>query len=138
MSQVKVTICGSYRKHLDRIVEAKREFEKLGATVLRPRAETPVESADDELVRLEGDPAERRAVRAAQFEAIADSDLVYIVNPGGYVGSSATLEVGYAHRTGTPVVAAEEPFEADVADVVAAVGDPAAALRCLTERRASE
>lgn len=124
---VKVTIAGSYRKHFDRIVEAKREFEEQGAEVLRPRTET-VAASDSELVRLEGDPDDLREVREAQFEAIRGADVLYVVNPGGYVGSAATIEVGYAHRGGTPVVTSEPPFEADVAVLVAAVGSPAQAM----------
>jgi len=124
---VKVTIAGSYRKHFDRIAEAKRAFEAEGAEVLRPRTEE-VAASDNELVRLEGDPDDLRAVREAQFEAIRAADVLYVVNPGGYLGPSATIEVGYAHRGGIPVITSEPPFEADVAVLVAAVGSPAQAM----------
>lgn len=136
MKTAKVTIAGSYRKHLERILEAKQRFEALGAEVLRPRASTAVavSDADAELIRLEGDPEERRALRAAQFAAIAGSDLVYVVNPGGYVGGAATLEVGYAHRGESLIAASEAPFEADVADVVTIIGSPEEALQELRRR----
>ena len=92
-----VTISGSYHKHMERILIAKRQFEQLGAVVLRPRTERIV-SPEGALVRLEGDPLNVREVQLLQLEAIAASDLVYVVNPGGHVGASATLEVGDAWR----------------------------------------
>jgi len=125
--QAKVTISGSYRKHFDRIVEAKKAFEQLGAVVLRPETDV-VSSSDEELVRLEGDPEDLRAVQEAQLSAIAECDLLYVVNPGGYLGPSATLEVGYAHRAGIPVVTAEAAFEPAVAAVARGSGEPVEAL----------
>jgi hypothetical protein len=123
---VTVTIAGSYRKHFDRLVDAKQRFEALGAEVLRPHS-TTISSTDEELVRLEGDPDDARAVQAAQFSAISRSQLLYVVNPGGYVGASATLEIGYAFRQGALIVTAEQAFEAVVA-TIARVGLPEQAL----------
>ncbi len=129
MSDVKVTIAGSYNKHFDRIVEAKHTFEELGAEVLRPRSET-VRSKGEDLVRLEGDPDDETAIQKAQLEAIKASDLLYVVNPGGYVGSSATLEVGAAYAAGVAVVTSEPSFEA-VVRRLSQVGAPGTALEFL-------
>ena len=129
----KVTISGSYRKHLERILVAKRRFEELGATVLRPDTEEIVGS-ESALVRLQGDPDDLRAVQLLQLEAIAQSDIVYVVNPGGYVGASATLEVGDARRGGAFIVTAEPAFEEAVAAVVSGVGSPEDALRLLAAK----
>lgn len=122
-----ITISGSYRKHFDRLISVKKDFESLGANVLRPHSDE-ISSADEELVRLEGDPETLRAIQEKQLEALRDSDLVYVVNPGGYLGPSATLEVGYAHRAGTPVFTSEAPFEPAVAAVISGVVTPGEAL----------
>lgn len=127
MTDLQVTIAGSYKKHLDRIVEAKRLFEELGAVVLRPRSET-VESKNEGLVLLEGDPDDEEAIQRAQLEAIAESHILYVVNPGGYVGGEATLEVGYAVAAGVTVVTSEPSFEAGVG-FLSKVGTPATALQ---------
>ena len=134
MARPTVTISGSYRKHLDRILEAKRRFEELGAVVLRPHTDEVV-GPEGPLVRLEGDPQDTQAVQNAQLAAIAQSDLVYVVNPGGYVGPSATLEVGYARRGETLVVTAEPAFEEAVAAVVDGVGGPEDALQLLDQEQ---
>jgi hypothetical protein len=34
---------------------------------------------------------------------IDESDLVYVVNPGGYVGRSVCVDVGYAYARGKPI-----------------------------------
>lgn len=122
-----ITISGSYRKHLDRILVVKRRFEELGAEVLRPHTEEVV-GAEGPLVRLKGDPDDAKSVQLSQLQAITRSDLVYVVNPGGYVGPSATLEVGYARRGDTLVITAEPAFEEAVSAVVDGVGKPEDAL----------
>lgn len=127
-----MTITGSYRKHFERLIEAKRQFEALGARVLRPHAET-ISSVDEDLVLLPGDPDDARELQQAQLEAIAASDLLYVVNPGGYVGAAATLDVGYAHRGGTAIATSELPFEASVAALATVIGNPERALEALAE-----
>lgn len=123
-----VTISGSYSKHFDRITSAKQEFEALGVEVLRPVSETVISSIDG-LVRLEGDPQDYQDIHKAQLQAISGSDLLYVVNPGGYVGSAATLEIGYAHALGIPIATSEKAFEAAVAIIDHRVGSPTMVAR---------
>jgi len=132
-SQIKVTISGSYHKHLDRILAAKKQFEDLGVLVLRPHTDEVMQT-EGPVVRLKGDAAEPGLVQAAQLEAIDASNLVYVVNPGGYIGASATLEIGWARRGGITVITAEPAFEEVLFAVVQAVGTPEAALRFLEEK----
>jgi hypothetical protein len=126
-NQPMITIAGSYRKHLDRILACKHEFEQRGAMILRPHTDV-VASESDEMVRLEGDPHEARLVHFAQLDAIRRSDVLYVVNPGGYVGASATGEVGYARACGILVVTMEPAFEDWVASMAADVGDSERAI----------
>ena len=117
-----VTIAGSYRKHLPRLLESAGRFRELGATVLRPRAGAVVDEDDegaDDFVRLEGDPTDQGAVHLRMFDAIDETALgggiLYVVNPGGYVGPSATANVAWAAKAGAVVVCQEPPYEAVVA-----------------------
>jgi hypothetical protein len=127
---VHVTIGGSYRKHFGRIARAADEFRAAGAQVLRP-ATSDIVSADDELVRLAGDPEDAIGVELAQFDAIANSTLLYVVNPGGYVGPSAIAQAGLAYGAGVTVVCSEPPFERAMQAVSAGVGAPETALKLL-------
>jgi hypothetical protein len=132
MSQIKVTVSGSYRKHFDRIINAKKSFESLGAEVVRPISET-ITNEDDELVRLQGDPESILAIQEQFLQAVAESDILYVVNPGGYLGPSATFAIGYADRGNQIIVTSEEPFEEAIRVRIDAVGDPQQALRQINE-----
>ena len=37
------------------------------------------------------------------------ADEIFVINVGGYIGSSTTSEIAYAHATGKPVVYLERP-----------------------------
>lgn len=124
---LRVTISGSYRKHLSHIMSVREELCAAGATVLRPSS-TEVLDAEQGFVRLVGDPDSPSGIQAAQLAAIRQSDLVYLVNPGGYCGSSAMLEIGYACGLGIPVAFAEPPFEPAAAGLGSVIGSPRAAL----------
>lgn len=131
---IRVTIGGSYRKHLEDILCARRVFAGDGAQVLRPASDQVI---DDEgsIVRLAGDPSDAESVERAQLDAIRRSHLFYVVNPGGYVGSSAMLEVGFAAALGVPVVFSEKPFEAAASARARAIGSPRRALACVLRER---
>jgi hypothetical protein len=133
MNPIKVTISGSYRKHFDRIISAKQAFESLGAEVVRPISET-ITNEGDELVRLQGDPESILAIQDQFLQAVADSDILYVVNPGGYLGPSATFAIGYADRGNQVIVTSEDPFEEAIRVRINAVGDPQQALRQVDER----
>lgn len=122
MGQRVVTISGSYRKHFDRLLEAKEQFEQAGCLVLRPHTDQ-VEGLGGEFVRLAGDPEDLAGIQRAQLEAIDRSSLLYVVNPGGYVGSSATGEAFWAAAKSVPVVLAEEPYEKAVATIASGFGN---------------
>lgn len=128
----KVTISGSYHKHLGRILERRAEFISRGAEVLRPHT-SEILTQTEVLVRLQGDPDDSRLVQKAQLEAIRECDLLYVVNPGGYVGAAACGEIGYAHAMGKLVVTMEPAFERWVADITDAVGNIEKALTVLKE-----
>ncbi|EKE21143.1 MAG: hypothetical protein ACD_7C00341G0001, partial [uncultured bacterium] len=45
------------------------------------------------------------------LESISQSDALVVCNPGGYVGSSALLEIGLAHSLGKRIIFTEKPNE---------------------------
>lgn len=129
-----ITIAGSYRKHLDRLLTARAEFQARGAEVLRPHSEVVADDGEEEFVRLEGDPLDVADVHREQLQAIDESELLYVVNPGGYVGPSATANVAWAAKSGKLVVLQEPAYEMIVAALADGVGDEAYALALLEGR----
>lgn len=121
----RVTIAGSYHKHLSRIFEARDIFEENGIEVLRPSDNAEANPPEDVVLAQD--------TRLAQFSAIDRCDFLYLVNPGGYIGPAATLEAGYAYRAGVPVYSQETPFDGDVAAIIAGSGTPEEVLDAFRE-----
>ena len=104
------TISGSFRRSLNAIELKLAEFRQNGFTVLSPRNTSPVSEVTG-FVLLEGDCGSPKDIQQGHLNAIRQSDCLYVVNPGGYIGPSATLEVGYALSLGIPVFCQSTPSE---------------------------
>lgn len=90
-----VCLCGSTRFR-DEFAAINRELTLAGRIVLAPGV----------FAHSDGTPiteAEKTALDALHFAKIDLADEVFVVNPGGYIGSSTTNEIAYATRTGKPV-----------------------------------
>lgn len=125
------TISGSFRKFYQEICRAYDIFEKNGICVLSPRR-SKVINPKDEFVRLESDqdlPA--KAIEDRHLEAIAKSDFLYLVSPDGYLGKSASFEVGYAQASKVPVYSSERLDDFLLREYVIGVYSPEELVRNL-------
>jgi nucleoside 2-deoxyribosyltransferase len=110
----RIVICGS-GKLRDEIFLAGRLLSDAGLQVMVP----PLHRIEELVV---GRPAECRELAwkgatFAHFNRIDKSDIVFIVNPTGYIGPSTTLELGYAVARHAYIVAMM-PDEAELARTV--------------------
>jgi nucleoside 2-deoxyribosyltransferase len=90
---ITITLCGSGKQRAA-IFEAARVLRDQGAVVLAP----PLHRID-ELVGDRPEECRELAWKGATFahlNRIEKADVVFIVNPDGYLGPSTTLELGYA------------------------------------------
>ena len=102
-----VTISGSFQKALDDIRQDIESFEEVGCVVLSPRM-FKSHSNKDGFVVLDSDGGRRpAAIHGRHLTSIDKSVLLWVRNPGGYVGLSTSLEIGYAHAIGVPVFSSE-------------------------------
>lgn len=88
-----ITLCGSGKRRKE-IFEAADLLRDQGAVVLAP----PLHKID-ELCAGAPDECRELAWKGATFahlNRIEKADVVFIVNPDGYLGPSTTLELGYA------------------------------------------
>lgn len=88
-----ITLCGSGKKRKE-IFEAADLLRDQGAFVLAP----PLHKIG-ELLAGQPDESWELAWKGATFahlNRIEKADVVFIVNPDGYLGPSTTLELGYA------------------------------------------
>ncbi len=107
----KVTISGSFRKHLDYILSYRDKLENAGAEVLSPRF-SKVENPGEEFVTFEGEEGKSPLeLERFHLNAIEAADVLLVCDPNGYVGDSAMLEIGYANAVGKRVVFTEVPEE---------------------------
>lgn len=117
MRRISCTISGSFRRFLPQIAAAMRECNALGVTVLSPRSGSPSRQVNG-FVFVEGDRGAVEDVERRHLRDIRNSDFLYVVNPGGYTGPSATLEIGHALGASVPVFCMERPEDPVIARFV--------------------
>jgi hypothetical protein len=81
----KVYVCGSFK--------FSRELREL---------KKRLRESDVDYIAADG--ADGRGIRGC-LERIDSADLVYVVNPGEYVGRSVSVDIGYSYGRGRPVYA---------------------------------
>lgn len=105
------TISGSFRKHLHKVQEAYTELEFNGWVVLSPERPS-IRGNRGEFVYLEGDSSNSvYLTQSRHFDAIRGSHFVWVVCPGGYVGRSTAMEIGFAKACGVPCFSDTNPSE---------------------------
>ncbi|MFH1246494.1 MAG: nucleoside 2-deoxyribosyltransferase [Candidatus Liptonbacteria bacterium] len=97
-----VVLCGS-RRFKPEIREFGKKLKELGAVVFEPY----LHSGQDEWKELSGDYKRFVALGLTHdhFYKIKMADVVFVFNKDGYIGNSATLEIGYAVGAGKPIYA---------------------------------
>ncbi len=105
------TISGSFRKHLEYILEVKRFLENTGTKVLSPEFTEPKNPGDTFVVFLGEEDKTPLQLKRCHLSSIEESDALIICNPNGYVGSSTMFEIGYAHSLNKRIIFTEKPKE---------------------------
>jgi hypothetical protein len=103
------TVSGSFHRHMEAITEAVHELATLFVRVLSP-ADPRIVAQQGEFLFVASDPV--RSVRLVQdrhLESIRAANFLWLVCPDGYVGQSASMEVGFAAAVGVPIFATRAP-----------------------------
>jgi len=121
---MKLVIIGSLRKFYRDVMDTAVIFRKNGYTVLFPKHSKAIET-NTNFALFESDiSCHVKEIEDSLLEKIKLSDFVYLVNPGGYIGISATFEIGYANAVRTPVYALERPKDTTIPFYIKAVLKP--------------
>jgi nucleoside 2-deoxyribosyltransferase len=64
---------------------------------------------------------------------IDDADVVYVVNPEGYIGKSVSVDIGYAYAKNKPIYVMNEVDDPPVRDLIKGVLSPEALIGLLKE-----
>ncbi|MEK7632877.1 MAG: NUDIX domain-containing protein [Patescibacteria group bacterium] len=98
-------IHGSLRKHLREMGEAMEIFQSAGIEVLAPQMSGIVKEEDGFLFfkgEEQFDPRLIELMYLKNLRELGENGFSYFVNPGGYIGKSASYELGIAQATNVP------------------------------------
>lgn len=128
-------IIGSFRKHYKEILKVIDIFCSAGITVLSPKKSFVI-NPEDEFVLFDYDPQNKskREIEDAVLEKIRNVDFVYLANFNGYVGLSASFEVGYCHAHGIKVFALE-PSEELCAEYIDDIKTPEEVIQLIKDQQ---
>lgn len=136
--RLKIAICGSFRRDPEGLRAVHRKFLDAGATVLSP-VDPAFIHEEDGFVYAAHEVGERAArVEERHIRAMLEADFVWLYAPDGYVGSSAAMELGFAHALGVPVYCDRPPTDAVFSDLVKIVAAPEEAVAARTPRVAAQ
>src|SRR5260370_15249780 len=106
-AQCQVVLSGSYRKDFEALKATYEELLDLGCQVLSPSNVTAVRETDG-FVFMRGEESQLpNAIEARHLDAIQRANFVWLHAPEGYIGPTASLEIGFAKAIGVPVFAHE-------------------------------
>jgi hypothetical protein len=71
------------------------------------------------------------------FKKIDGADVVYIVNPEGYIGKSVSVDIGYAYAKNKSIYVMHQVDDLPVMDLVNGVLSPKALIEFLKEGSSS-
>jgi len=122
-------VSGSFHRHMEAINAAIRELASLSIRVLSP-ADPRIVAAQGEFLFVASDRV--RSVRLVQdrhLESIRAADFLWLICPDGYVGQSASMEIGFAAAARVPIFATSAPSDLTLREYVTIVPTVSEALR---------
>ena len=128
LSKCQVVLSGSYRKDFESLKATYEELRDLGCEVLSPSNVVAVREVDG-FVFMHGEDSQLPDdIEARHLDAIQKANFVWLHAPQGYVGPTASLEIGFARAVGVPVFAREPVNDPVIRSFVDVKSSPAAAI----------
>ena len=128
---LRATVSGSFHRHMGAISSAVYDLSARGIRVLSP-ADPRVVDAHGEFLFVASDRV--RSVRLVQdrhLEAIRCADFLWLVCPDGYVGQSASMEIGFAAGAGVKIFSTHPPADLTLREYVSIVPSIDEAIRVI-------
>jgi hypothetical protein len=126
---LRAAVSGSFHRHMAAIAAAVQELKSLSIRVLSP-ADPRVVAKQGEFLFVASDRV--RSVRLVQdrhLESIRAATFLWLVCPDGYVGQSASMEIGLAAAVGVPIFSTHAPSDLTLREYVAVVPRLSEAIR---------
>src|SRR5258708_23685300 len=126
--QLRAVLCGTFRRDLEGLAAARAELLNAKCQVLSPGSVDFVSEVDGFVFGPEEVGLPVAEIEAGHLDAMRKADFVWLHSPDGYVGTSAALEIGFAHGLGIPVFAATKPADVTLGSFVTVVKGPRVAI----------
>lgn len=81
-------------KFREKIIEVSKKLNQLGINHILPIMDLPKEAESSEMIP---------SLVFNHFKKIDQADVLLVVNPGGYIGNSVKVEIGYAKGRGKEI-----------------------------------
>lgn len=117
------TVSGSFHRFMAEIERAVHALARLQVKVVSPEDPRVVDAAGEFLFVASDRVRSIRMVQDRHLEAIAASDFLWLVCPDGYVGQSASMELGFAVANDVPVFGTTLPTDLTLRHYVKKVRD---------------
>lgn len=129
---LKATVSGSFHRHMQAISRAVAELVELGVQVFSPADPRIVDQKGEFLFVASDRVRSIRLVQDRHLESIRASDFVWLVAPDGYVGQSASMELGFAVGNDIPIFSSSQPSDLTLRQYIRQVSDLRSALQIAT------
>ena len=131
LAQCQVVLSGSYRKDFANLKATYEELRDLGCDVLSPSNVSAVREVNG-FVFMKGEESQSPdAIEMRHLDAIQRANFVWLHTPDGYIGPTASLEVGFARAIGVPVFAKEPVKDPVIHSFVEVISSPGAAVEAI-------
>jgi hypothetical protein len=128
------TVSGSFHRHMEAITAAVYELASLSVRVLSP-ADPRIVAQQGEFLFVASDPVSSvKLVQDRHLECIRAASFLWLVCPDGYVGASASLEIGHAIAFGVPIFATRAPTDLTLRQYVKIVPTLVTAIDAINSR----
>lgn len=105
------TVSGSFHRFMPEVERAVHELAARGVRVLSPAYPKVVDHIGEFLFVASDRVRSIRLVQDRHLDSIEASDFLWLVCPGGYVGQSASMELGFAVANDVPVFSTDLPSD---------------------------
>lgn len=137
MPTLKAVVSGSFRRHMADIQDTVHTLVEMGVEVLSPADPRVVDEFGEFLFVASDRLRSIRGVQSRHLLALHEADFLWMVNPDGYIGQSASMELGFAVAIGKPIFSDTAPNDLTLRQYVTTVSALGEVPRALTAKQRS-
>lgn len=131
-SNFRVVICGSFHRRPHELNDIIDELNQTKCQILSPFT-ISFDSLETSFVRSKNDEGfSNIELERFHLRALKQADFIWLYAPDGYVGTSATFELGFAHALQKQIYSLTVPTEEYIQSIVHTVPSVFSALKQFT------